>query len=40
VVHYSFPVEIEVVGDADDALVRRVVSEVFAELDRELGSRQ
>lgn len=39
-VHYYFPVEIEVVGDADDALVQRVVSEVFAQLDRELASRQ
>ncbi|SDM02172.1 hypothetical protein [Nonomuraea jiangxiensis] len=40
VVHYYFPVEVEVVGDANDALVQRVVSEVFAELDRELASRQ
>jgi hypothetical protein len=40
VVHYYFPVEVEVVGDADEALMQRVVSEVFAELDRELASRQ
>ncbi|MEV5043484.1 hypothetical protein AB0N20_02005 [Streptomyces griseoincarnatus] len=39
-VHYYFPVEVEVAGDADDALVQRVVSEVFAQLDRELASRQ
>jgi hypothetical protein len=40
VVNYYFPVEIEVVGDADDTLVQRVVAEVFAEFDRELASRQ
>ncbi|MFJ5695988.1 hypothetical protein ACIP9X_19345 [Arthrobacter sp. NPDC093125] len=39
-VNYYFPVEIEVVGDADDTLVHRVVAEVFAEFDRELASRQ
>lgn len=40
VVNYYFPVEIEVVGDADDTLVQRIVAEVFAEFDRELASRQ
>lgn len=39
VVHYYFPVEVEVVG-TDDTLVQRVVAEVVAELDRELASRQ
>jgi hypothetical protein len=40
VVNYYFPVEVEVVGEADDTLVQRVVAEVVAELDRELASRQ
>lgn len=40
VVNYYFPVEIELVGDVDDAVVRRVAAHVFAELDRELSSRQ
>jgi hypothetical protein len=40
VVNYYFPVEVELVGDVDDAVVQRVVSRVFAELDRELASRQ
>ncbi|MFF3877195.1 hypothetical protein [Streptomyces sp. NPDC001978] len=40
VVNYYFPVEVELVGDLDDALVQRVVAGVFAELDRELSSRQ
>ncbi|WP_326673415.1 hypothetical protein [Streptomyces canus] len=39
-VHYYFPVEVELVGDVDEALVQRVASEVFAQLDRELASRQ
>jgi hypothetical protein len=39
-VHYYFPVEVEVVGNAEDALVQRVAAEVFAEFDRELASRQ
>lgn len=39
VVHYYFPVEIEVVGDSY-ALVQQVAAEVFSELDRELSSRQ
>ncbi|WP_460060546.1 hypothetical protein [Streptomyces sp. YKOK-I1] len=39
-VHYYFPVEVEVVGDVDEALVQRVASEVFAQLNRELASRQ
>jgi hypothetical protein len=40
VVNYYFPVEVELVGDVDDAVVQRVVAQVFAELDRELLSRQ
>jgi hypothetical protein len=40
VVNYYFPIEVELVGDVDDALVQRVVAQVFAELDRELSSRQ
>jgi hypothetical protein len=40
VVNYWFPVEIELVGEVDDAVVRRVAAYVFAELDRELSSRQ
>jgi hypothetical protein len=40
VVSYYFPVEVEVVGDADETLVKRVAAEVFAEFDRELESRQ
>ncbi|MFE5813187.1 hypothetical protein ACFQ6S_07270 [Streptomyces sp. NPDC056479] len=39
VVNYYFPVEVELVGDLDDTMVRRVVAGVFAELDRELSSR-
>ncbi|MBD0708192.1 MULTISPECIES: hypothetical protein [unclassified Streptomyces] len=39
VVHYHFPVEVEVVGALQDHHVRRVAEHVFAELDRELGSR-
>ncbi|MGA5305618.1 hypothetical protein ACPCHT_37390 [Nucisporomicrobium flavum] len=39
VVHYYFPVEVEIVGDVDDAVVNRVVERVFAELDREMSSR-
>ena len=38
--HYYFPVEIEVVGELDDAMVARVADQVFAELDRELSSRR
>jgi hypothetical protein len=40
VVSYYFPVEVEVVGDADETLVKRIAAEVFAEFDRELESRQ
>ena len=40
VMNYYFPIEVEVVGDVDQALVDRVVGTVFAELDRELASRQ
>lgn len=40
VVNYYFPVEVEIVGDVDDAVVNRVVERVFAELDREMSSRQ
>ena len=40
VVNYHFPVEIEVIGAVDDAVVARVAERVFAELDRELASRQ
>ncbi len=40
VVNYYFPVEVELVGDVDAAVVNRVVARVFAELDRELSSRQ
>ena len=40
VVNYYFPVEVELVGDVDDAMVQRVVARVFAELGRELASRQ
>jgi hypothetical protein len=40
VVNYYFPVEVEIVGDVEDAVVQRVVAQVFAELDRELSSRQ
>lgn len=40
VVSYYFPVEVEVVGDADETLVKRVAAEVIAEFDRELESRQ
>jgi hypothetical protein len=39
VIHYYFPVEVEIVGDVDDAVVNRVVERVFAELDREMSSR-
>jgi hypothetical protein len=38
-VHYWFPVEVELVGDVEEAVVGRVVHRVFAELDRELSSR-
>ena len=38
-VHYWFPVEVELVGDVEEAVVGRVVQRVFAELDRELSSR-
>ncbi|MEU4477944.1 hypothetical protein AB0F68_07770 [Micromonospora sp. NPDC023966] len=40
VVNYYFPVEVEIVGDVDDAVVKRVVERVFAELDREMSCRQ
>jgi hypothetical protein len=40
VVKYYFPVEVELVGDIEDAVVKRVVDRVFAELDRELATRQ
>ncbi len=40
VVNYYFPVEIELVGDLDAAVVKQVVDKVFTELDRELASRQ
>ncbi|MFE2323354.1 hypothetical protein ACFXD5_05410 [Streptomyces sp. NPDC059385] len=39
VVHYHFPVEVEVVGTLQDHHVRRIAAHVFEELDRELGSR-
>ncbi|MFD7080691.1 hypothetical protein ACFYXV_20165 [Streptomyces sp. NPDC002181] len=39
VVHYHFPVEVEVVGGLQDHDVRRIAAHVFEELDRELGSR-
>ena len=39
-VHYFFPVEIELVGELDEAMVGRVAEQVFAELDRELSSRR
>ncbi|MEV7280375.1 hypothetical protein [Streptomyces sp. NPDC093111] len=39
VVHYHFPVEVEVVGALQDHHVRRIAAHVFEELDRELGSR-
>ncbi|MER5708330.1 hypothetical protein ACIGW7_36535 [Streptomyces sp. NPDC053253] len=39
VVHYHFPVEVEVIGDLGDHHVQRIADHVFAELDRELGSR-
>lgn len=39
VVNYHFPVEIEVVGVVDDAVVQQVTQHVFAELDREFSSR-
>ena len=37
--HFWFPVEIEVVGHADDALADTIVERVFDELRRELESR-
>jgi len=40
VVNYYFPIEVEMVGDVGDSVVQRVVAQVFAELDRELSSRQ
>jgi hypothetical protein len=40
VVRYYFPVEVELVGDMEDAVVKRVVDRVIRELDRELASRQ
>ncbi|MFD7297826.1 hypothetical protein ACFV9W_31460 [Streptomyces sp. NPDC059897] len=40
VVHYSFPVEVEVVCDMDDAAIARITARVLAELDRELARRQ
>ncbi|MDV5143353.1 hypothetical protein R1T08_03305 [Streptomyces sp. SBC-4] len=39
VVHYHFPVEVEVVGALQEHHVRRIAAHVFEELDRELGSR-
>ncbi|MFC8509916.1 hypothetical protein ACFU3J_09885 [Streptomyces sp. NPDC057411] len=39
VVHYHFPVEVEVVGTLQEHHVRRIAAHVFDELDRELGSR-
>lgn len=39
VIHYHFPVEVEVVGELGDHHVRRIADHVFTELDRELGSR-
>ncbi|MEW2454711.1 hypothetical protein [Streptomyces albus] len=39
VVNYHFPVEVEVVGRLGDRHVRQIADHVFAELDRELGSR-
>ena len=39
-IHYFFPVEIELVGELDDAMGGRVAAQVFAELDRELSSRR
>jgi hypothetical protein len=39
VVNYHFPIEIEVVGVADEATVAQVVQRVFGELERELSSR-
>ena len=40
VVNYHFPIEIEVIGSVDESVVAQVVQRVFAELDRELSSRQ
>ncbi|MEV5683499.1 MULTISPECIES: hypothetical protein [unclassified Streptomyces] len=39
VLHYHFPVEVEVVGELGDHHVRQIADHVFAEFDRELGSR-
>lgn len=39
VVNYHFPVEVEVVGALQSHHIQRVADHVFAELDRELGSR-
>jgi hypothetical protein len=39
VVNYHFPIEIEVIGAVDDAVVAQIAQRVFAELDRELSSR-
>jgi hypothetical protein len=38
-VHYHFPISVEVVGRPGDDVVSQVVDEVFAALQRELGSR-
>ncbi|MFI6704338.1 hypothetical protein ACIBJC_36315 [Streptomyces sp. NPDC050509] len=39
VVHYHFPVEVEVVGTLQDHHLRRIADHVFDALDSELGSR-
>ncbi|MFJ5302579.1 hypothetical protein [Streptomyces sp. NPDC088350] len=39
VIHYYFPVQVEVVGTLPDTEVQRVAGYVFDQLDRELATR-
>ncbi|WP_427924399.1 hypothetical protein [Streptomyces sp. cg40] len=39
VIHYYFPVQVEVVGTLPDTEIQRVAGYVFDQLDRELATR-
>jgi hypothetical protein len=38
-IHYYFPVEIEIVGELDEAQIQRVAQHVFAEMETALRSQ-
>jgi hypothetical protein len=39
VIHYHFPVEVEVIGDLGESQIRRVADQVYRELNDALASR-